>query len=394
MSRHSFSKNTPNKIGDGIDVSGKNTLIRTAGDYTYRVAIAVESIDAKNDGKKMFCVRVHNTGYNSMMMIGFTPMETFDSKKESSFGNNGFTGCGMNLYTGNLRYPVDKYHNIIDSKISDKVKEIIVILTISNNGKKKEIQFLCDGKESQSSEVSEILQGDVLFPATCLREKNQQITTIPIDQIKTRTPEIENLIKEYQRQQNENQIPLLPSVSNEINKQIISQLRQQINDDQRILIQEKDKQIQEMRKSCEETRKDFLRQNEEIRKSHEEQLRHARLQMDEFRKDFSRQLELKEKQNEESRKDFLKQLEETRKDFLKQIEMKEKQIESKDQEFQRELEISNKQLELERAENQQLRNLLQQQKLEMSAMEIYYLKRESGQRREREEEFKVKEEPK
>jgi hypothetical protein len=30
----------------------------------------------------------------------------------------------------------------------------------------------------------------------------------------------------------------------------------------------------------------------------------------------------------------------------------------------------------------------------MIAMEIYYMKRESGQRREREEEFKVKEEPK
>ncbi len=57
-------------------------------------------------------------------------------------------------------------------------------------------------------------------------------------------------------------------------------------------------------------------------------------------------------------------------------------------------EIVNKQLELERAENQQLRNLLQHKKDEMSAMEIYYLKRESGQRREREEEFKVKEEPK
>ncbi len=77
-----------------------------------------------------------------------------------------------------------------------------------------------------------------------------------------------------------------------------------------------------------------------------------------------------------------------RKDFLKQLE-------SKDQQSQREREISNKQLELERAENQQLRNLLQQQKIEMSAMEIYYLKRESGQRREREEsELKVKEEPK
>ena len=74
--------------------------------------------------------------------------------------------------------------------------------------------------------------------------------------------------------------------------------------------------------------------------------------------------------------------------------MKEKQLESKDHQFHREREISDTQLELERAENQQLRNLLQQQKLEMSAMEIYFLKRESGQRRDREEEFKVKEEPK
>ncbi len=191
-----------------------------------------------------------------------------------------------------------------------------------------------------------------MFPAICFYDKNQQITTIPIDQIKTRTPEIENLIKEHQ--QNKNQIPLLPSVSTEINNQVISQLRQQINDDQRILIQEKDKQM----------------------KIFEEQLKHARLQMDEFRKDFLKQLELKEKQNEESRIEFLKQLEDSRR------------------EFQREREISNKQLELGRAENQQLRNLLQHKKDEMSAMEIYYLKRESGQRREREEEFKVKEEPK
>ncbi len=112
-------------------------------------------------------------------------------------------------------------------------------------------------------------------------------------------------------------------------------------------------------------RKDLLKQNEIQAKNFEEQLKHARLQMDEFRKDF-----------------------------LKQLEMKEKQIELKDQQFQREREISNKQLELERAEHQQLRNLLQHKKDEMSAMEIFYLKRESGQRREREEEFKVKEEPK
>jgi hypothetical protein len=363
MSAPSFSENIPNKIGKNIEVSGKNTLIKTTsgvfGDW--RAAIADEPIDTKVDGKKMFCVRVDNAGEHLAVMIGFTPMKSFASPKNANFGENGFTGCGINLYNGFLYYPGCRDHNIIDREISSKSKEIIVILTISNNGTKKEIRFLVDGNESQSTDVSGHLEGDRLFPAISLCWKNQQITAIPIDQIKTRTPEIENLIKEYQEQQQQqtkNQIPLLPALSNEINNQVISQLRQQINDDQRILIQEKDKQIQEMRKS------------------YEEQLKHARLQMDEFRKDL------------------LKQLEETRNDSFKQLEMKEKQLESKDLQFQREREIANKQLELERAENQQLRNLLQQQKLEMSAMEIYYLRRESGQRREREEEFKVKEEPK
>jgi hypothetical protein len=368
MSAPSFSKDTPNKISDFINVSGRNTLTRTIQDH-WSFAIADEPIDAKIDGKKMFCVRVEKA-VASQMMIGFTPLETFDSNKMAFFGQNGFNGCGLRLDTGNLRYPVNSSHDIIDEEISSNAKEVIVILTISNNGKKKEIRFLCDGNESESSDVSEYLKEDLLFPAVVLGDKDQQIETIPIDQIKTRTPEIENLIKECQeQQQNRNLIPLIPSVSNEINNQVISQLRQQINEDQRILIQEKDKQIQEMRKSCEEMRKDLLKQNEVQAKNLEEQLKHARLQMDEFRKDF------------------LKQLEETRKDSLKQLEMK-------DQQFQREREISNKQLELERAENQQLRNLLQHKKDEMSAMEIYYLKRESGQRREREEEFKVKEEPK
>jgi hypothetical protein len=359
----SFSEDTPNKIGNGIKVSGKNSLIKI--DYNgFRVAIADEPIDAKVDGKKLFCFRVDNA-VDSEMIFGFTPMETFDSNRKAHFGWNGFTGAGLYSYNGHLCYPVNKDHNIIDGKVSEKAKEIIVILDVSNNGTNKEICFLCDGNKSKSSDVSEYLKGDRLFPAFCLAYDNQQITAIPIEQIKIRTPEIEELIKEHQQQQNPIQIPLLPSVSKETNNQVIAQLRQQISDDQRILIQEKDKQIQEMRKSCEETRKDFLKQ-----------------------------LEVKEKQSEESRKDLLKQLEETRKDFLKQIEMKEKQVESKDQQLQREREIANKQLELERAENQQLRNLLQHKKDEMSAMEIYYLKRESGQRREREEEFKVKEEPK
>ncbi len=91
-----FSKDAPNKIGEGINVYGKNTLIKT--DNGYRVAIAEESIDAKVDGKKLFCVRVDHLGDYSMMMIGFTPMETFHSTKEAYFGVNDFTGTGMFLY--------------------------------------------------------------------------------------------------------------------------------------------------------------------------------------------------------------------------------------------------------------------------------------------------------
>jgi hypothetical protein len=200
MSAPSFSKNIPDKIGNGIDVSGRNTLIKTEYNDHWRFAIADEPIDAKVDGKKMFCVRVDNAGRQPWMMIGFTPTETFESNEEAYFGWNGFAGCGMKLYCGSLRYRVNRRHWIIDGRISQIAKEIIAILEISNKGKKKVIRFLCDGNESKSCDASKHLEGDFLFPAICLGSVGQQITTIPIDQIKTRTPEIENLIKEYQQQ--------------------------------------------------------------------------------------------------------------------------------------------------------------------------------------------------
>jgi hypothetical protein len=193
-----FSKDTPNKVGDSINVSGKNTLTKTE-DNVWHAAISDEPIDAKVDGKEMFCVRVENAGEDSMMMIGLTPMETFDSSKNAYFGGSDFTGCGLNFYDGSLWYPVDNNESIIDQGICEKATEIIIILTISNNGKKKEIRFLFDGKESKSFDVSEYLKEDLLFPTIILGNPKQQLTTIPIDQIKTRTPEIENLIKEYQQ---------------------------------------------------------------------------------------------------------------------------------------------------------------------------------------------------
>ncbi len=134
-------------------------------------------------------------------MFGFSPMETFDSKKDAHFGLNNFTGAGLALHWGTLHYSVEKHHNIIDQNTSDASEEIVVILTISNYGTKKEIRFLCDGKETATSDVSLHLNGDRLYPAICLGSENQQITTIPIDQLKIRTPKTDELIKEYHQQQ-------------------------------------------------------------------------------------------------------------------------------------------------------------------------------------------------
>jgi hypothetical protein len=127
MSAPTFSKLILNKVGDGIDVFAKNTLTKT--DHSWRVAIANEPIDAKVDGKKFFCVRVDDSGVYSSMMIGFTPMETFDSTKEAWFGSNDFTGCGMNLNGGSLR----------SSTLLDAIQELrdsgAIAIQISNRDK-------------------------------------------------------------------------------------------------------------------------------------------------------------------------------------------------------------------------------------------------------------------
>ena len=53
------------------------------------------------------------------------------------------------------------------------------------------------------SDVSKFLKEDRLFPAICLYSVGQQVTTIPIDQTKARTPEIKKFIMECQGQQND-----------------------------------------------------------------------------------------------------------------------------------------------------------------------------------------------
>jgi hypothetical protein len=175
-----FSKNTPNKISTRINTLGENTLKTTEDATGYCVAIADEPIDAKVDGKTFFCVRVENLIFD--LMCGFTPMEKFDSDTYTFFAPNTLSGCGLAIHDGLFYNGIYQPSSInMDPSACSRATEIIVILTISDKGKQKEIRFLCDGKESDSADGSEHLNGDFLFPVVILSCGNAQIKTITVD---------------------------------------------------------------------------------------------------------------------------------------------------------------------------------------------------------------------
>jgi hypothetical protein len=361
-----LDKSIRNKINNNIEVlSDHEAFHRVRSDF-FESAIACDGFPSNRDGIFVCSLKIESAPNYVEVGLGFTSMATFDSSKNGCPSDNGMSGVAFTshagcLVGGNGDNPSHWKENYLPTAISRKAKEIVAIFTISQNGKKKFVQFVVDGNEGKSVQCRDDTfenGGNQIFPVVSMHFARDKITFIPFHQVQSNSPRIGALDIEFEKQQRcKNNPPppppppppqTAPSVSNAMNDLAISRLRQRIDEEQK-------KQISVL----------------------EEQLKHARLQMDEFRKDFLKQLDLKTKGNDDSRRDFLKQL-----------ETKDKQISSQ---------LS--QLELERAEHQKTRNLLQKQKEEMKDMEIYYLKRESGQRRQREEEtatmkFKVKEEPK
>ena len=176
----------------------------------------------------------------------------------------------------------------------------------------------------------------------------QVVTISPFNEVISRSPVIDELMKEYFQQQPKIS-SAAPSTSSAENDALISQLREQLIRDQQIILREKDKQQKEMREM------------------------------------YENQLASKDK--------FLQQQLQAKAQFLRA------QLSAKDEQYQRQLDTKDKLLDLEKAEHQKTRNLLHQIKMELKDVELYYLRlhqqNESGQRRQREgeEEFKVKQEP-
>jgi hypothetical protein len=190
------------KLGIGIDLWSPHNLEKMNSGW--RPAIADDPIDAGVDGKKIFCVQIQKM-VEAEMMFGFTPTHRIDEWATLCLGTAGLPGVGLFLYNGTLCYPFDQQKVIIDRNVSQKAKEVITILTVSNNGKKKEIQFIVNGVESKSTDVSQYLKENRLFPTLCLSFRPDRVLTIPIDQVKIRTPAVEKLIaecEEYKKNKN------------------------------------------------------------------------------------------------------------------------------------------------------------------------------------------------
>lgn len=257
--------------------------------------------------------------------VGFTDKPTHPSNQSGYPGWNGMTGTALFGYDGS-RYHGDVPY--LTSNITRKAKEIISILTISNNGAKKEIQWIVDGNDGPVHDCTKDYgNGNEIFPVVCLCRKRDHIRMIPFDQVKSTSPRIEELKKELNNQNgNNNNLLLVPSssaTSTAQNDVVISQLRDQVARSQDALIQEKDKQVKKL----------------------EQQLHQER-------------------------------------------QLLQQQLAAKDQLFVAQLELKDKQLELERAEHQKTKNILHATQLELKDAEIAFYNREKefgGQRRQREE---------
>jgi hypothetical protein len=198
-----FNKKISNKVSKFIDVADDHTLIVSDPNADWRSAIAQDEIDVTNfEGNIAYALRIDSSSNKSTtaLMVGFTPQKNVSSSKECYFAANGFSGCGFFSTTGDLWVSVasgedERENDAIESlkKICKNAKEIIVVLSLSNNGETKHLQFVVEGKVSPKWDCSEQLRGSSLCPAICIKDGEIRVTTISIDHVRFRA-ELESIL--------------------------------------------------------------------------------------------------------------------------------------------------------------------------------------------------------
>lgn len=206
----SFNKCEEGKVNNDIDVPSEHVLVKSANCNPVP-AIASEGFPSNRNGTYVFVTRVEKAGKTD---IGFTSTKTLDSRVTCAAPSCGGM-CGSCLFTGGKLFggagdsSTEWSKVYFPSSITLKAKEIIAILTISENGRTKEIQFICDGNDGAAVELANTdfeneNGGSQIFPTVSIYNKRQKLSMIPFNQVKFRSPRIDELMKEFWTLQNGN----------------------------------------------------------------------------------------------------------------------------------------------------------------------------------------------
>src|SRR3989338_39386 len=171
----SFNKNAANKINVCIGVVSEHVLLHH-GPFGTHPAIAARGFPSDRDGTYVFVTHIGEIINDApVITIGFTSTATHDSTKQG-FPGFGMNGIGLYLEKGTIwggNGVDDKfwYQPYLNGMITRRAKEIISILTISNNGTKKFVQFIVDGNEGPVHECDKKHfenGGEEIFPVVTL----------------------------------------------------------------------------------------------------------------------------------------------------------------------------------------------------------------------------------
>src|SRR3989338_10819746 len=135
-----FDKTIEDKVSDKLESPNEHEVLKFTSDDSWSPAIATDGFPANVDGVHVFATEMvvnHDGDY----MVGFIDKPTHPANQGGYPGCYGMTGTALYGYTGG-RYP-SNVENFMP-EITRKAKEIISILIVSNDGRKKEVQWIVD----------------------------------------------------------------------------------------------------------------------------------------------------------------------------------------------------------------------------------------------------------
>lgn len=198
-----------------LDKSEKNEVESAPG-----AVMASEGFAFNRNGTYVFVTSIEKVAEGALNhIIGFTSSKTFDSGLHSGQVGRSLSGTCLSLTDGNLYGGTGHFSTrwtkpYFSPSVAKTAREIISILTISTCGIQRWfIQFIALGNGNSRTEghVQELARinfenngGNEIFAVAFSDSKKQKIVCIPFNQVKCRSPKIDELMNEFLCSENNN----------------------------------------------------------------------------------------------------------------------------------------------------------------------------------------------